>query len=162
MVEKKGEYNNFEDKAAMNEMEDAKTNIIPNLTLLKARLLFDGGYYEKSFHVMEECDIKQLKTEEEKIEFSYRKGRVFHEMRKTDDAIKNYADALAAGTKKPYYYAASAALLLGNLYEYKKEPEKAKEYYEKCLKEKPDQFQLILHGKAKERLEEIKKVSGKK
>lgn len=162
LVEKKGEYNNVADRAAMNEMEDVKTNMIPNLTLLKARLLFDGGQYEKSFHTLEECDVQKIKNEEEKILYSYLKGRVFHEMRKTDDAIKNYTEAYEKGVKKPFYYAASAALMLGNLYEYKKDLEKAKEFYEKCLKEKPDQNQVLIHSKAKERLEEVKKVTGKK
>lgn len=156
MVEKKGEYNTAEDKKAMNEMESAKQRIIPNKTLLKARLLFDGGNYERSFHELENLDKKSLKSEQEKIEFDYRMGRVYHKMRKYTDALKYYDEALKKGSKKPYYYACNAALQAGTICETKKDSEKAKIYYEKCLKENPDQYKATLHSKAKAKLADLK------
>ena len=60
------------------------------------------------------------------------------------------------GAKKPYYYACNAALQSGIIWESKKDPEKAAEFYEKCLKEKPDQFMVVLHSRAKEKLIAIK------
>ncbi len=157
IVEKKGAYNTSQDKTAMNEMEDAKEKIIPNVDLLKARLLCDGGYYDKAYRSMESCDPKKLKTEQEKIEFSYRKARIFQKMRKNDDALSHYAETIKKGTKKPYYFACNAALQSGIIWESRGDLEKAQDFYEQCLKEKPDQYQASLHGKARERMAEIQK-----
>ncbi len=152
LVEKKGEFNTSEDRNAMNEMELAKLKIVPNLTLLKARLLYDGGSYERAFHELEKLDVKTLKKEQEIVEFAYRMGRVYHKMRKYTDALKYYKEAYKKGTKKPYYFACNAALQAGIICEYKKDTEEAKQYYEKCLKEKPDQYKAALHSKAKSKL----------
>lgn len=157
LVEKKGEYNTSQDRTAMNEMEEAKQKIVPNLNLLQARLLYDGGYYDKAQSALNACDPKQLKTEQEQIEHTYRMGRIFQKMKKNDDALKSYAQTISKGTKKPYYYACNAALQSGIIHESRDEMEKAKEFYEKCLKEKPDQYQASLHSQAKERLNAFKK-----
>ena len=90
LVEKKGEFNTTEDRNAMNEMELAKQKIVPNITLLKARLLYDGGNYERAFHELESLDPKQLKKEQETVEYAYRMARVYHKMRKYTDALKYY------------------------------------------------------------------------
>lgn len=157
LVEKKGEYNTTADKTAMNEMEIAKTKVVPNLDLLKARLLYDGGYYDRARQSLDVCDLKSLKTEQEKIEYSYRRGRIYQKMKRYNDALQYYAETLIKGSKKPYYFACNAALQMGIIYQSREEFDKAKTFYEKCLKEKPDQYQASLHSKAKERLEVLKK-----
>lgn len=157
LVEKKGEYNTSQDRTAMNEMEEAKLRIVPNLDLLKARLLYDGGYYDKAYNALKGCDSKSLKTEQEKIEYTYRMGRIFQKMKKNDDALKYYGQTIDKGTKKPYYYACNAALQAGIIHESRDEIEMAKDFYEKCLKEKPDQYQASLHSQAKQRLSALKK-----
>lgn len=156
-VEEKGEHNTTQDRTAMNEMEEAKSKIVPNIDLLKARLAYDGGYYEKAYSYVSACDIKKLKTEQEKIEHSYRLGRIYQRMRKKEDALKAYAETIKKGTKKPYYFACNAALQSGIIHESRDEFDQAKMFYEKCLKEKPDQYQASLHSKARERLEVLKK-----
>lgn len=157
LVEKKGEFNTSQDRTAMNEMENAKRRVVPNLDLLRARLLYDGGYYDKAYNSLKTCDAKSLKNEQEKIEYSYRKGRILQKMKKNDDALKSYAETIADGTKKPYYYACNAALQAGIIHESRDEIEEAIAFYEKCLKEKPDQYQASLHSKAKQRLNALKK-----
>jgi tetratricopeptide (TPR) repeat protein len=156
LVEKKGEHNTSQDRTAMNEMEGAKENVIPNIYLLKARLLSDGGYYEKAYHEMESCKPKTLKTEEEKVEYCYRKGRIFQKMRKNDEALINYGETIKLGTKKPYYFACNAALQAGIIWQSRGDKDKAKSFYEKCLKEKPDQYKASLHTKARVKLAELK------
>lgn len=164
LVEKKGEYNNFADRAAMNEMADTKQGVIPDIQLLQARLYFDGGYYEKAYSILQRLDTKKLKGEEQQLEFMYRKARVLHLMRKNEDAIKLYEEVCQKGRKKPYYYACSAALQMGAIWEVRKEPTKAIDAYKKCLKEKPDQYRASLHSKAKAALDRLdtKKVNKKK
>ena len=140
----------------MNEMELAKQKIVPNITLLKARLLYDGGNYERAFHELESLDPKQLKKEQEIVEYAYRMARVYHKMRKYTDALKYYNETIKKGTKKPYYFACNAALQAGIIWETKKDLEKAKQYYEKCLKEKPDQYKATLHSKARAKMAKLK------
>ena len=156
LVEKKGEYNTYQDKSAMNEMEKASQKIIPNVDLLKIRLLSEGGNYEKAYHLLEKFDTKKLKDEQEKIEISYRKAVVYHKMRKFTDALTFYAETIKKGAKKPYYFACNAALQSGIIWESKKDTEKAIEFYEICLKEKPDQYQTTLHSRARKKLNALK------
>jgi len=157
LVEKKGEYNTAQDRTAMNEMEEAKQKNVPNVDLLQARLLYDGGYYDKAFNAMKSCDPKALKTNQEKIEYTYRMGRILQKMKKNEDALKSYAETIEKGTKQPYYYACNAALQSGKIHESRDEFAEAKAFYEMCLKEKPDQYQASLHSQAKQRLNALKK-----
>ncbi len=162
-VEKKGELNTFADRTAMNEMEDSKDGIVPDLKLLQARLLFEGGSYEKSLVILEQCKLENLKTEEYQLEHTFRKARVLHLMRKNEDAMKLYESVWAKGNKKPYYYACSAALFMGQIWEVRKEWEKAEAAYLKCLKEKPDQYKVSLHSKANKCLSSLEgKLAHKK
>ena len=151
-VESKGEHFTSADRSAMNEMELAKTKKQPYLPLLQARLYYDGGYYDKAYQVLEQCQLKELKEEEEQIEYYYRKGRVYQKMRKKNLALEAFEQTLTLGSKKPYYYACNAALQAGLVHESREEWKEARAYYERCLKEKPDQYQATLHSRAKARL----------
>ncbi|MCD4774299.1 MAG: hypothetical protein K8R41_13050, partial [Bacteroidales bacterium] len=57
------------DKQALKE---SKTGIVPNVNLLKARLLFDGGYYEKAVKVLDELISNDLKNFKDTLEYKYR------------------------------------------------------------------------------------------
>lgn len=156
-VEQKGEHFTSADRSAMNEMEIAKTKKHPYLQLLQARLYYDGGYYDKAHDVLERCNIKELKGEEEQIEYYYRKGRVYQKMRKKNLALEAFEQTLKLGTKKPYYYACNAALQAGLVHESREEWKEARAFYERCLKEKPDQYQATLHSRAKARIATLNK-----
>lgn len=156
-VERKGAHFISTDRSAMNEMETAKTKKQPHLKLLQARLYYDGGYYDKAYSILEQCTIKELKEEEEQIEYFYRKGRIYQKMRKKNLALEAFEETLKRGTKKPYYYVCNAALQAGMVHESREEWKEAKSYYERCLKEKPDQYQATLHSRAKIRLDALNK-----
>jgi tetratricopeptide (TPR) repeat protein len=57
----------------------------------------------------------------------------------------------------PYYYAANAALKLGELYEMQNNFDKAIEAYENCLEMKPDNYRISIHQKAKAGLNRLQK-----
>lgn len=156
-VERKGTHLTGPDRTAMNEMQSATTGTIPNLYLLQARLLYDGGYYDKAYHAWQRCNLKELKEEEAQIEYHYREGRILQQMRREEDALKAFERTLTKGAKKPYYYACNAALQAGLVCESQEDLKQAKAYYERCLKEKPDQYRASLHAKAKARLEILSK-----
>ena len=135
-----------EDKAAQKE---AKSKIVPNLYLLKSRLLFDGGFYSESYTSLIRANKEDFKTTKEQLEFIYRLGRIQHKKENYNKAIYYYQMALKNGDSYPYYFAANAALNLGLIYEVLENRAKAKYYFEQCLKMKDHEYQRSIDQKAK-------------
>ena len=135
-----------EDKAAQKE---AKSNIVPNLYLLKSRLLFDGGYYSESYTSLIRANKEDFNTTKEQLEFIYRLGRIQHKKENYNKAIYYYQMALKNGASYPYYFAANAALNLGLIYEELENNVKAKYYFEQCLTMRDHEYQRSIDQKAK-------------
>lgn len=142
---KKGSSGTDEDKLAMKEAENRK---IPNIPLLKARLLFDGGYYERAEKILV-TNGKSVTSSGDKIEYDYRLGRIKHKESKTIEAIDYYSKVIAADPGYNTWFAASSALQLGLIYEELGERKKALNYFEECLDMDPPQYRASLHQKAK-------------
>lgn len=139
------------DKQAMNEASDAQ----PNVALLKARFLFDGGYYEKARQVLKQENVNNYQLKRDKIEYCYRFGRLCHEVGETQNAIKLYSYAIDLGHDSKYYYAANAAVFVGNIYEKKREYKQAAEYYNRAIAMKNHDYEGSIENKAKEGLNRI-------
>jgi tetratricopeptide (TPR) repeat protein len=141
------------DKQAEREAENA---IPPNFHLLRGRLLFDGGYYEEAIREMTvNTSDNFLKDTRDTLEYTYRIGRVYHEWGKTDEAIKNYKETIRLGSESEYYYAANAALKLGNIYEDKKDYNNARHYYEAAQNMENEEYANSINQKAKAGLNRI-------
>ena len=132
---------------------------MPHQLLLQTRLLFDGGYYSQALQLLEEQTVEEFSTKEYQLEYIYRKARLYHSLKQSSNAISFYKKTYDNGKSTPLYYACSATLQLGLLYEEDKNWEKAKMAYQMCLKEQPKQYQNSLHHKAKKRLKFIEKLS---
>jgi tetratricopeptide (TPR) repeat protein len=135
---------------------EATSGKVPNVFLLKARLLFDGGYYNQALAVLQENDLANF-SKIEKVEFYYRLGRIYDEMGSDSNAIKYYNRSIAEGETLQEYFAANAALKLGNLYEEKHNYEAANSYYRKCLDMKFSEYRNSITQKAKVGFERTKK-----
>lgn len=131
----------------------ASSNTKPDLSLLKARLLFDGGYYEQAKH---EIDGFKTGNKNSEIEYIYRLARIYHNWGKTDEAIDAYKETITKGEKYPFYFAANAALQLGLIYEKQKNYLLAKEYFSKVLDMDFEQYQFSISNKAQAGLNRIK------
>jgi hypothetical protein len=145
------------DKQAVLE---AKGEQRPNIELLKARLLFDGGYYSDALNVL--VDAESLKNQADpaiRMEYFYRTGRVFHELKKFDEAVLNYGEVIRSGMNSKYYYAANSALKIGEIYEVTNQKTKAVEYYNLCLSLKPDEYKSGIHQKAKAGLNRLSSIN---
>lgn len=153
-VQNIGSENNGRDKDATHL---AALNFVPNLQLIKARLLFDGGYYELAQQELNKLKASNLNKVYEALEFSYRQARVAHRLKKEDRAIQYYQKVLVDGVDQPYYFACNATLQLGIIYENKGQKNKAAEYYQQCLKLKPDIYKNSLHLSAKAGLQRLEK-----
>ena len=125
----------------------------PNLALLKARLLFDGGYYARAKH---ELDGFKAADKKEELEYTYRLGRINHNWGKIENAIHYYNETIKNGEKSPYYFAANAALQLGIIYEQRNDFEQARLYYLKVLDMDFDEYQFSISNKAQAGLNRIK------
>ena len=149
----KGSTTNDADKRALRE---AKSRKIPNLLLLKARLLNDGGYNREALNVLAGKSSNDFKPEEEKLEFMYRVGRIYDDLDRFEEALKAYQSAINLGKQRTEYYAARAALQMGMIYEKQGNLTKAVVYYQQCLDMEDHDFKDSLDQKAKAGLSRCK------
>ncbi|MES2453942.1 MAG: tetratricopeptide repeat protein [Bacteroidota bacterium] len=153
LVRSKGHTTDEKDKQALKEANDTK----PDPDLLKARLYFDGGYYQKALAELKDHDINDFKTTRDKIEFHYRLGRTYDCMNLFNEAVANYQKAINMGKTETYYFAANSALFAGILYEERKDTAKAAYYFNTALKMKGHEYQNSIDTQSKDGLERIKK-----
>ena len=143
-----------EDKQAAKEARSGK---IPNAVLLKARILYDGGYYIHAQNVLIRNEYSLNGNAVLELEFNYRMGRILQALRNYPDAIQYLKQTLKAGESSHDYLAASAALQLGMIYEENNQLPSAKFYYEKCLQLDPSEYKTSIHQKAKSGIQRIDK-----
>ena len=145
-VLKKGSLDSDADKLAWKE---AKSGVWPNILLLKARLLNDGGYNKEALQLLSSKQMDGFSKEEDKLEFAYRLGRVYDDLQQNQEAIKHYLKAIQLGEKSTEYYAARAALQIGNIYELQGNKTLAITYYKKCMEMDDHDYKNSLDQKAK-------------
>ncbi len=116
-----------EDKLAMRFIEKPH----PNEELLKARLLFDGGYYQRALDIIGPLKAKDFATSDEKAEYSYRKGRIYQKLNRNDVASLFFIASSKFGVQSTEYYAAYSCLHLGDYYLSIGQNDKALSYYKK-------------------------------
>lgn len=136
-----------EDKQAMAE---GKSKTTPNVTLLKARLLSDGGYYQKAMNILLAKKPSEFcKSTKDYLEYTYRIGRIYDDWEKDDSAIPYYELTIKNGSAFTYYYAANASLHMGMIYENKKSKTLAKYYYKLSTQMKNTEYKSSINQKAK-------------
>lgn len=133
------------DKDALRE---AESGLVYHPALLKARLLFDGGYYDTAAKLLRQVNPENLNFHD-RLEYYYRLGRIMDENGDTKTALEYYAQTLDLGAASKYYYAANAALKSGELYEQQGNFKQAKYFYNRCLKLDPESYGNSIHQKAR-------------
>ncbi|HSG67545.1 MAG TPA: hypothetical protein VK994_02480 [Bacteroidales bacterium] len=146
------------DGLAMEAAQAGST--LPNLCLLKSRLLFDGGYFLRADSILDEKAC-HLTSDRDKIEYPYRKGRIHHALGNTGKALEWYAEAIEKGSEAPYYFAANAALQSAFIYESVGKTEQAAESYKACISMPNKEYKTSLNQKAKAGLNRIKEIAEK-
>jgi hypothetical protein len=96
----------------------------PNMKLLEARLLIEGGYYNRALGILTEMNPLQLANMADKAEYYFRLGRIYEELALAgigkgnfQNALANYALAITHGKGRREQFAARAALQTGRVYE---------------------------------------------
>lgn len=138
--------------------EEAKAGEIPNPDLLKARLLFDGGYYQRAHDFL----VKKAHVFSGKrdiLEYNYRMGRISQSLKNYPEALEYYFLTLRSTDKKSYYLC-NAALQSALILEEQEKYANSLEYIDVCLELNPKRYKNSLHQKAKSARERIKSKSG--
>ncbi len=143
-----------EDQSAQKE---AKSGIVPDITILRGRLFFDGGYYSKALSTFNQKKIEDFPTDALRLEYLYRLGRVYQMTGRRQEAVDAFFKTIQDGRNKPFYYACNAALQMGILYEEGAQTAEARKYYQICLDLSPSEYADGLHMKAKAGLNRLKK-----
>jgi tetratricopeptide (TPR) repeat protein len=141
------------DKQANRE---AKSGILPDPTILRGRLFFDGGYYNKALTIFQSKKITDFQTAAFQLEYLYRVGRVYQMMNRPQEAVDAFFKTIQDGRNKPFYYACSSALQMGVIYEEGLQFAEARKYYQICLDITPPEFGDGLHLRAKTALNRLK------
>jgi hypothetical protein len=139
------------DQQALREANDNR----PDTDLLKARFYFDGGYYNKALAEIKNKDVNSLKLLRDKIELFYRLGRIYEKTDNLNEALVNYQKGINLGKATRYYYAANAAVRMGNIFEGRKDFNKAAIYYNQAVDMKDHEYQTSIANEAKEGLKRI-------
>ncbi|MDX2000899.1 MAG: hypothetical protein SFW35_00575 [Chitinophagales bacterium] len=151
-AKKEGTADTDADKDALKEAESGQ---MPNINLLKARLLFDGGYYDKAQEALSAVKPQEL-SKERQLEWQYRKARIYDESGKDSLAIVNYKATVSQGKSQPLFYAANAALQIALIYERLGDRKSARYWFSQCLELDGYEYENSIHQKARAGLQRVK------
>lgn len=140
------------DKSALKEAEEG---FMPASELLRARLLFDGGYFNQAYAMLKAKNAEEYLSDRNRLEYNYRLARIEQALNKNVDALRLYDIVIDAGSDKPWYYACRAALEKGHIFEQQRQREQARKAFEKCLQIDPEDHATGLHQQAKAGLKRI-------
>jgi len=135
--------------------KDAELNVIPNIGLLKARFLNDGGYTERAVAVLQAMDTSKL-SQNHKIEWLYRNGRVLENGNSIDKAVSFYKASIKTSPNNELYFAAKACLHLGHFYIKNKQLALAEKYYKMVASFDKHPFKDSFEQQAKAGLSRVK------
>lgn len=112
---------------------DAKLDYLPDIDLLKARLLLDGGYLERYCAAIKTYEAKNRSFLAYRLEYHFLEGKYNEASNNNKIAIEYFKKVIELGSDEDYYYASEAALHLGRIYEKLKQNANAYKYYDKSL-----------------------------
>lgn len=138
------------DKQALLE---SKSMVKPNITILKARLLFDGGQFEEAYNILK-SNNEQL-SQYHKFEQVYRLGRCASQLNMKQEAKDNFIEVVNYSDYNDSYFKCNAALQLGLIYEEEMNFERANRYFNMCIDLNPKSYKRSLHQKAKTGLKRL-------
>lgn len=119
-----------EDKQAQ---KSTSSDYIPNITLLKARLLCDGGYPERALKELENKSSKNFGELRDRVEYNYRMGRIYQKTGNYELSTKYYKTTMETGKNLSNYYAMAASIETASIYEKQNNFKNAEIFYKKAL-----------------------------
>ncbi len=123
---------------------------MPDKNLMKARLFFDGGYFDKALAVLNSKEKSAYPSHNEQQEYLYRKARIYHETGKVQLALSTYQEVIDHHRQKDdSYFAPNSALQMGYIYRDQGSKEKARLAFQKARSFPKHEYQNSIHSEAK-------------
>lgn len=135
---------------------DANLDYAPDINLVKARLLLDGGYYSGYEDAMKSYKANSNENLPYKLEFLFLSARYNAESSNIELAIVQFRKVIELGEDEDYYFASEAALRLGNIYREKGEFKLAKGYYKKSMELYKNDYYEYIEDKAAKGFNSVK------
>jgi len=142
--------------ADQSALKEATAGTVPDKNVLKARLLFDGAYYQRAYNMLILQSHRSFEHPKTSLEYDYFLGRCTHQMKRYEEALVAYKKVIRKGKEKAWYYACRAALESGRIYQAQGKKEKARIAYQECLSIRPKEHRTSLHQQAKTGLNLLK------
>ena len=141
-----------EDKYAEKQVKKRK---IEDKDLLIARLLFDGGYYQKSLNILESINHLALNNYN-LAEYYYRTARLYQKLNYSkNDILDAFYELLALENSYNLYYFPMSNLQIALEYEKEENDEAALIYFQKTLKYDAFDYETGIKKSAKAGLNRI-------
>ncbi|MFN8356941.1 MAG: tetratricopeptide repeat protein [Spirosomataceae bacterium] len=145
-----------QDKAAQQFVEHYERGYRPVVPLIKARLAFDGGFYEQALHTLRSLNETELVQLKDKAEFNYRLGRIYQKTNAFAQAITHYERAIVLSDNTNWSFGATSSLQLGYIYQRTKQLTKADYYFKKAISYRNHEYKNSIDNKAKAALNSMK------
>lgn len=142
------------DKQAQRQ---AQSGDWPNALLLQARLLCDGGYYQQARLRLAGSKETDFKDPADQLEYCFRMGRVYDELREDNRALHYYQQAINKGKERQEHFAARSALQMGFIYERYGQQAQALARYREALGMRHHDFQSSIDQQAKAGINRLSK-----
>lgn len=126
-------------------------------SLLEVRLLIDGGFYTKALEKIQIIDKKELGNTVNVLDYNFRYGRIFEELKNDEKALLFYTATVQIGRDKKEYFAARAALQMAFIYERKGMKNEAIQQFNDCLSMRNHDAQSSIDQLAKAGLNRLEK-----
>jgi tetratricopeptide (TPR) repeat protein len=139
-------------------LREAGEKEMPDTILLRARLLSDGGYYDRALaEMLRVRPSGWMKTPKQNVEYPYRLARIYQEKGEDQKALDYFGVTLGRSEGLPYYFGGNAALQSGLICEKNGDYRRAGYFYNRCLSLDFLEYKTGLDQKARAGLKRIRK-----
>ena len=142
------------DKYAARSLAESE---LPHVKLTRARYAMDGGYNDQAKQILDSLQPQELPTKRDRVEYSYRKARLFHKLHEIEPAKLFYQESIELSGDEDWYYAPNACLQLGYIFWNAGDTVLAKSYFTKALSYNKHEYKNSIDSKAKSALAQIKR-----
>ncbi len=126
---------------------ESKIQHLPDILLLKARLLCDGNHLNRAYHLLfRKANLYQGTADY--IEYCYRMGRICEQMNNNNEAIAYYQETIFLDSQGFSHFSALSMLYTGSIYEKIGNFKKACEFYNLAYHGQAEIYSRSIHQKA--------------
>ncbi len=154
LVLTKGISRNDSDKQALKM---AQSTTFPAKDIYKIRLMTDGGYLNEAIALVEKLNKHRFNSPSDRIEFQYRKARLYHKSGDIEQAILFYMQTITENANSKEYFSPNSCLQLGYIYRDLNQTAKSKLYFKKVFDYDHYEYKQTIESKAKAGLSSLEK-----